>query len=85
MAKRFTLTPSNLQSLHMDKASTTADTLELLHLNQIAIRAAIEEVSTWIRQRGSTNVHENVMAALLALDTNAGAIGSAIEQLRNCP
>lgn len=67
----------------MDKsANTTADALELLHLNQIAIRAAIEEVSTWIRQRGSTNVHDNVMAALQTLDTNTETIGSAIERLR---
>ncbi|WP_080952200.1 hypothetical protein [Pseudomonas putida] len=66
----------------MDKAAATADTLELLHLNQIAIRAAIEEVSTWIRQRGSVNVHDNVMATLLTLDLNAGAIDSSIERLR---
>lgn len=66
----------------MDKATTTAEALELLHLNQIALRAAIEEVSTWVRQRGSTNVHDNVMVALQTLDLNAGAIGSAIEQLR---
>lgn len=67
----------------MDKATTTADALELLHLNQIAIRAAIEEVSTWVRQRGSTNVHDNVMTALQVLDTNADAISSAIERLRD--
>ncbi len=67
----------------MDKATTTADALELLHLNQIAIRAAIEEVSTWVRQRGSTNVHDNVMGALQTLDTNAGAITKAIERLRD--
>lgn len=85
MPKRFTLTPSHPQSLTMDKSTTTADALELIYLNQIAIRAAIEEVSTWIRQRGSTNVHENVMVTLQALDLNAGAIGLAIEQLRNCP
>jgi len=66
----------------MDDATTTADALELLHLNQIAIRAAIEEVSTWIRQRGSTSVHDNVMTALKALDANAGAISLAIERLR---
>lgn len=82
MAKGFRLTEANLQSLTMDKVTTTADTLELLHLNQIAMRAAIEEVSTWIRQRGSTNVHDNVMVALQTLDINAGAIDSAIEQLR---
>lgn len=66
----------------MDNATITADTLELLHLNQIAIRAAIEEVSTWIRQRGSTNVHDNVMITLTTLDSNAEAISSAIELLR---
>ncbi|MNH43226.1 hypothetical protein D3C79_1050760 [compost metagenome] len=67
----------------MDTADGTADTLELLHLNQIAIRAAIEEVSTWIRQRGSTDVHDNVLTALQVLDTNADAIESAIQNLRS--
>jgi len=67
----------------MDKTIITADTLELLYLNQTALRAAIEEVSTWIRQRGSTNVHDNVMVALQTLDTNADALSIAIERLRD--
>lgn len=66
----------------MDDATTTADALELLHLNQIAMRATIEELSTWIRQRGSVNTHDNVMTALQVLDINAGAITKAIERLR---
>lgn len=61
---------------------STADALEMLHLNQIALRAAVEEVSTWIRQRGSVGTHSNVMTTLQALDTTADAIASAIEQLR---
>ncbi|MEN4828476.1 hypothetical protein ABEH27_18390 [Pseudomonas sp. P39-UII1] len=65
-----------------DKAAATADALELLLMNQTALRAAIEEVSTWIRQRGSVNAHENTMTCLQALDTNANAIASAIERLR---
>lgn len=65
-----------------DKAAATADALELLHMNQTALRAAIEEVSTWIHQRGSVNAHENTMTCLQALDTNADAITSAIERLR---
>jgi len=65
-----------------DKAAALAGALELLHLNQIALRASVEEVSTWIRQRGSVNVHHNVMAALEALDTNSEAIASALERLR---
>lgn len=47
-------------------------------MNQAALRAAIEEVSTWVRQRGSVNVHDSTMACLQALDTNADAITSAI-------
>ncbi|MGT3072944.1 hypothetical protein [Pseudomonas putida] len=65
-----------------DKAAATADALELLLMNQTALRAAIEELSTWIRQRGSVNVHDNAMVALQTLDTNADAIASVIEQLR---
>lgn len=66
-----------------DKAAITADTLELLMMNQTALRAAIEEVSTWIRQQGSVNVHDSTMVALQALDINADAIASAIERLRS--
>ncbi|MDH1696664.1 hypothetical protein [Pseudomonas sp. CIP-10] len=65
-----------------DKAAATADALELLLMNQTALRAAIEELSTWIRQRGSVNVHDNAMVALRALDTNADAIASTIDCLR---
>ena len=65
-----------------DKAAAIADALESLHINQTALRAAIEEVSTWIRQRGSVNAHENTMTCLQALDANADAITSAIERLR---
>ncbi|WP_313740142.1 hypothetical protein [Pseudomonas sp.] len=65
-----------------DKAAATADALETLHINQTALRAAIEEVSTWIRQRGSVNAHENIMTCLQALDANADAIASSIERIR---
>ncbi|OAK57786.1 hypothetical protein A3K88_22895 [Pseudomonas putida] len=66
-----------------EKAAATADALELLMMNQTALRAAIEELSTWVRQRGSVNVHENVMVAVQALDTNADAIAEAIARLRS--
>lgn len=66
-----------------DRTPTTADTLELLHLNQIAIRAGLEELSLWIAQRGSTSVHDNMLSILQTLDTNAQAIASGIESLRS--
>ncbi|MBA1196028.1 hypothetical protein G7011_02790 [Pseudomonas plecoglossicida] len=65
-----------------EKSSITADTLELLVLNQIAIRAALEEVSLWVSHRGSVHIHETVMGALASLDTHAKAIASGIERLR---
>lgn len=33
-----------------DRSSVTADTLELLALNQQALRAGLEELSLWINQ-----------------------------------
>ncbi|UMY59925.1 hypothetical protein [Pseudomonas sp. LS.1a] len=65
------------------KAATTADTMELLLLNQTAIRTALEELSLWVSQRGSTHIHENVLVALTTLDTHAEAISIGIERLRS--
>lgn len=39
-----------------EQASITADTLEMLHLNQIAIRAALEELSLWVSHHGSVHI-----------------------------
>ena len=60
-----------------------ANALEALHMNQTALRAAVEEVSTWIKQRGSVNTHDNVMTTLEALDLQASVLASAIERLRS--
>nr|WP_319527494.1 hypothetical protein [Pseudomonas laurentiana] len=66
-----------------DRTAITADTLELLLLNQQALRAGLEELSLWISQRGSTNVHDNMLSILTTLDTNADAIVFGIESLRS--
>lgn len=66
-----------------EKAAIAADTLELLLLNQTAIRAALEELSLWVSQRGSIHIHDNVMTALMTLDTHAAAISIGLERLRS--
>lgn len=66
-----------------DHALTTADALELLLVNKQALRAGLEELSLWVMQRGSTNVHDNVLSILTMLDTNAQAISTGIESLRS--
>ncbi|WP_085625594.1 MULTISPECIES: hypothetical protein [unclassified Pseudomonas] len=65
-----------------EKAAIAGDILELLLLNQTTIRAALEKLSLWISQRGSIHIHDNVMAALMTLDTHAEAISIGIERLR---
>ncbi len=52
-------------------------------MNQTALRAALEEVSLWVSLRGSTQVHDNVMTALQAIDQYAETITSGIERLRS--
>lgn len=66
-----------------DKHAAMADALELLHMNQTAIRAALEELSLWVSQRGSTHIHDNVLTALQTLDTNAESIGQGIARPRS--
>ncbi|MFR0672718.1 hypothetical protein ACLUUI_00595 [Enterobacterales bacterium AW_CKDN230030176-1A_HGKHYDSX7] len=66
-----------------DKATVAADTLELLMMNQTAIRAALEELSLWISQRGSTHIHYNVLTAMRTLDANAESISRGLAYLRS--
>ena len=66
-----------------DKATTAADAIELILLNQHAIRAAIEELSLWVSQRGSTTTHDNVLTALQTLDMNTESINVIITSLRS--
>ncbi|CAI8814154.1 Transcriptional regulator [Pseudomonas sp. IT-P74] len=38
--------------------------------NQLALEAAILELSNWVEERGSTEVADNVRGALAAIDRN---------------
>ncbi|MFQ6346067.1 hypothetical protein ACQRBV_22435 [Pseudomonas sp. R11F] len=44
--------------------------LSKLYENQLALEAAIMELSNWVEQRGSGDVAENVRGALDTLDRN---------------
>ncbi len=41
-----------------------------LNENQLALEAAIMELSNWVERRGSVEVAENVRGALVAIDRN---------------
>lgn len=62
----------------------TADVLTLLLHNPPAIAAAIEEVALWARSMGSSETHDNAVAALETIDINASAITAGILKLRQC-
>lgn len=64
------------------RTTATADALELLILNQQALRAGLEELSLWAKRQGSPTVHENVLSVLSILDMNADAIATSIELIR---
>ncbi|MFL8988699.1 hypothetical protein Q8X48_13250 [Pseudomonas sp. QLc11A] len=41
-----------------------------IHENQLALEAAIMELSNWVEQRGSADVADNVRGALESIDKN---------------
>ncbi|WP_431078489.1 hypothetical protein [Pseudomonas siliginis] len=44
--------------------------LAKINENQLALEAAIMELTLWVEQRGSADVAENVRSSLAALDRN---------------
>jgi hypothetical protein len=44
--------------------------LSKLNENQLALEAAIMELTLWVEQRGAADVADNVRSALVAIDRN---------------
>jgi hypothetical protein len=57
------------------------DILRTLNENQLAIAAAVEELSKWVAERGSDNVAGHVRDCLAHLDKNADFLATAIGSL----
>lgn len=59
---------------HRGKTMPNSDLLPSLlykiNENQLALEAAIMELTNWVEQRGSADVAENVRGALWAIDKN---------------
>lgn len=66
----------------MSDQYTLPDLLERMYENQLALEAAIMELTLWVEQRGSADVGENVRGALYAIDENAGHIKQGLARLR---
>ena len=65
----------------MQDVSLLASMLKRMNENQLALGAAIEELSNWVEQRGSTEVAQNIRGALDTLDGNAGFITLSLASL----
>ena len=54
----------------MSNSDLLPSLLVKINENQLALEAAIMELTLWVEQRGSADVAENVRSSLAALDRN---------------
>ena len=59
------------------------DVLERIYHNQLALEAAVMELTLWVEQRDSEEVGGNVRGALEAIGENAGHIKQGLARLRS--
>jgi hypothetical protein len=65
----------------MEDRRLLVSVLKRLNENQVALGAAVEELSKWIGERGSNDVLENVQGALATFDENQGFLTLALISL----
>ncbi|QXH68616.1 hypothetical protein [Pseudomonas asgharzadehiana] len=61
------------------------DVLERIYENQLALEAAIMELSMWTANHGGPHVDENVRGALETIGENAGHIKQGLARLKQNP
>ncbi|WP_226456649.1 hypothetical protein [Pseudomonas sp. AF03-9] len=65
----------------MTDTKLIASLFDCLNQNQLALGAAVEELSNWVEQRGSADIANNVRGALETLDENLVFIRQGIAEL----
>jgi hypothetical protein len=58
------------------------DVLERIYDNQLALEAAVMELTLWVEQRASSEVGDNIRGALEAIGENAGHIKQGLAKLK---
>ncbi|NMY95648.1 hypothetical protein [Pseudomonas proteolytica] len=58
------------------------DVLERLYQNQLALEAAVMELTLWTEQQNALDVGENIRGALHTISENAGHIKQGLARLR---
>ncbi|KQZ92808.1 MULTISPECIES: hypothetical protein [unclassified Pseudomonas] len=59
------------------------EVLERIYHNQLALEAALMELTLWVEQRGSDEVGGNIRGALEAIGDNAGHIKQGLARLKS--
>lgn len=66
----------------MTSEYSLADILERIYHNQLALEAAVMEVTLWAEQQNAAELGENVRGALHTIDENAGHIKQGLARLK---
>ncbi|MDD0995364.1 MULTISPECIES: hypothetical protein [Pseudomonas] len=67
----------------MSENYSLSEVLERIYHNQLALEAAVMELTILVEQRGSADVGVNIRGALDAIGHNAGHIKQGMARLRN--
>lgn len=66
----------------MTSEYSLADILERIYHNQLALEAAVMEITLWAEQQHAAEVGENVRGALHTIGENAGHIKQGLARLK---
>ncbi|PTT24608.1 hypothetical protein [Pseudomonas sp. HMWF021] len=66
----------------MHSEYSLTDVLERIYHNQLALEAALMELTLWVEQRQPGDVGENVRASLETIGENAGYIKQGLARLK---
>lgn len=59
-----------------------ADVLERFYQNQLALEAAVMELTLWAEQQNALEIGNNIRGALQTIDENAGHIKQGLARLK---
>lgn len=66
----------------MAREYSLTDMLERFYENQLALKAAVMELTLWAEQQNVSEMGENVRGALQTIGANSGHIKQSLAQLR---
>jgi hypothetical protein len=69
------------EALSMASEYSLTDVLERLYQNQLALEAAVMELTLWAEQKNALEIGENVRGAFQTIDENAGHIKQGLARL----